>query len=41
MPPVIPGASRIKAGVLQEDTGSLWKLAPRISVAQSTEVRVL
>lgn len=41
MPPVILGASRTKAGVPQEDTSSLWKLAPRISVAHSTEVRVL
>lgn len=41
VPPVIPGISRTKAGVPQEDTGSLWKLAPRISVAHSTEVRVL
>ena len=41
MPPVILGASRTKAGVPQEDTGSLCKLAPRISVAYSTEVRVL
>ena len=41
MPPMIPGASRTKAGVTQEDTWSCWKLSLRVSAAHSTEVGVL
>lgn len=33
VPPMIPGASRTKAGGRQEDTCSCWKLSPRMSAA--------